>query len=231
MVGEFPTGLWVTKGQMKELGGWFRKGEKPTWLWRPFVVTKEGTDKEGNPTEDHFTRFTVFPVWNVAQCRDLDESKLWKNPDAVERNNDPLKSCENIVAGYPKPPTLRRGEPSYAPVRDTVYMPTRKDFVGSEAYYSTLFHELGHSTGHKSRLNRPGVQSVERFGSASYSREELVAEFTSTLLCGEAGIALSVIDNQAAYLRGWLKALKDDPKLLAEAAAAAQKSADHILAR
>ena len=99
-----------------------------------------------------------------------------------------------------------------------------------ENYYAVAFHELTHSTGHESRLNRAGVAGsrLAAFGSADYSREELVAEMGSAFLCAEAGIE-STLDNSAAYLKGWLGALKGDSRLIVTAASAAQRAADFIL--
>jgi antirestriction protein ArdC len=117
----------------------------------------------------------------------------------------------------------------YAPVRDVVGMPSIGLFQSSEEYYSTLFHELTHSTGHASRVGREGVDQLQPFGSESYSREELVAEVGAAMLCGMTGIANRTIENSAAYLRGWIARLKGDARLIVGAASAAQRAADFIL--
>ena len=100
-----------------------------------------------------------------------------------------------------------------------------------EEYYSTFFHELVHSTGHKRRLGRSGVEEVAAFGSHEYSKEELVAEIGSAMLCGVAGIEQVTLDNSAAYIQSWLKALKNDERMIVSAAGQAQKAADYILGR
>ena len=100
------------------------------------------------------------------------------------------------------------------------------EFNSEEEYYSTLFHELAHSTGHDSRLARDIGHS--QFGSATYSKEELVAEMSSAMLCGIAGIENRTIDNSAAYIQSWLKVLKSDKKLLVSAGGQAQKACDMI---
>jgi antirestriction protein ArdC len=110
-------------------------------------------------------------------------------------------------------------------------MPKPERFDSSEAYYSTLFHELTHSTGHTDRLGRKGIMDTVMFGSSDYSREELVAEMGSAFLCGETGILEPCIDRSSAYIAGWLKALRNDRKLVVTAAAQAQKAADYILNR
>ena len=98
-----------------------------------------------------------------------------------------------------------------------------------EEYYSTLFHELTHATGHPARLNRSTLMDFERFGDQNYSREELVAEMGAAFLCGITGIENKTINNSAAYLANWLDALKNDSRLVLVAASQAQKAADLIL--
>ena len=101
-------------------------------------------------------------------------------------------------------------------------------FITSDAYYNTLFHELGHSVGHASRLNRSGVTDHVQFGSGSYSREELVAELTAAFCSAAVGLDTSLVEESASYIQGWLTVLKGDAKAVVFAAAQAQKAADHI---
>ena len=115
------------------------------------------------------------------------------------------------------------------PSSDLVNMPLLNTFTNSEEYYSTLFHELTHSTGHKKRLNRQGITETAPFGTPLYSKEELVAEMGAAFLCGFAEIEQATIDNSTAYIQGWLKKLKNDKKLVIIAATQAQKAANYIL--
>jgi antirestriction protein ArdC len=108
-------------------------------------------------------------------------------------------------------------------------MPSIGLFRSSEEYYSTLFHELTHSTGHKSRVGREGFEPIHSFGSESYSKEELVAEVGAAMLCGVTGIENRTIENSAAYLRTWIERLKSDSRMIVTAASAAQMAADYIL--
>jgi antirestriction protein ArdC len=110
---------------------------------------------------------------------------------------------------------------------DSVQLPEAGWFGKVEDYYSTAFHELVHATGHESRLDRPEIGS-SRFGSEPYSKEELTAEMGAAMLCGVAGISPATVDQSASYIANWLKALKDDRKLLVGAAGKAQKAADYI---
>ena len=108
-------------------------------------------------------------------------------------------------------------------------IPALTDFEQAEAYYSTLFHELAHSTGHPTRLERSTVSDACPFGTTNYSKEELTAEMAAAFLCGHAGIENRTIDNSAAYISNWWSRLSEDRKLLIYAASAAQKAADYIM--
>ena len=111
-------------------------------------------------------------------------------------------------------------------------MPPREAFETPESYYSVLFHELTHSTGHSSRLARPGVTQPLRFKSHDYSQEELVAEMGASFLRAFAGIeSEDLVANSAAYLQGWLRALRKDARMLVIAGAQAQKATDWILGK
>ena len=110
-------------------------------------------------------------------------------------------------------------------------MPKPETFQDEQHYYCVLFHELTHSTGHDRRLNRAGVTDKVAFASASYSKEELVAEMGAAFLCGICDIGNRTIDNSAAYVQNWLRKLKSDKKLVVQAAAQAQKASDYILGR
>jgi antirestriction protein ArdC len=112
-------------------------------------------------------------------------------------------------------------------------VPHRDNFILADEYYATLFHELFHSTGHESRLNRDTCMKPAVYGSRGYCKEELVAEIATCFLCGEAGIANSTIDNSSAYIQFWLERLihllREDNKAFFRASAQAQKATDFIM--
>ena len=118
---------------------------------------------------------------------------------------------------------------SYSKILDYVQMPERTCFDRGEEYYSTLFHELTHSTGPPARLNRSSLTDFERFGDHNYSREELVAEMGAAFLAETCGIENRTINNSTSYLANWLDALKNDSRLVLVAASQAQKAGDLIL--
>ena len=171
-------------------------------------------------------------------CR-LDDIPADKIPtlNGSKREHSPIEEAERIVAGMPKRPEIRHGggRACYSLSLDRVDMPQPETFRSGQDYYSVLFHELTHSTGHESRLNRKGVSASDgewsAFGSTPYAREELVAEMGAAFLSGHAGIVERTISNSAAYIQSWLQRLKDDARLVVQAAAQAQKAADYILNR
>lgn len=117
----------------------------------------------------------------------------------------------------------------YIPALDKVQMPNPRNFYEDEQYYSTLFHELVHSTGHRKRLDRHSIFPDHKFGSRDYSQEELIAEMGAAYLCGICRIENSIIDNSAAYIDSWLKKLKSDNRFIVQASGYAQKAVDYIL--
>jgi antirestriction protein ArdC len=219
---------WLTYAQAVKLGGHVKKGEKSSLVvfWnigeeRTIVNRETGKEKLSKAI-----LLRYYSVFNLAQTEGIAEKLgLDKQIPVVPS----LDTCEEIVAGMPSPPKREQdAKACYVPSADVVRMPARELFASPESFYSVLFHELGHSTGHASRLNRAGIMEKHSFGDADYSREELVAEMTAAMLCGVCGISPAVIDNSAAYLHNWIQVLKGDAKLLIQAASAAQKASDYI---
>lgn len=215
---------WTTFRAAKKAGGAVRKGERGTLVtfWKRLRV-KDADAEDGHRIIPMLRHYTVF---NLDQVDGIDA------PAEAEREAiEPLAAAEAIVAGMPAPPSVGHGQDRafYDPRTDHVQLPRLEAFHSAEGYHHTGFHELVHSTGHGSRLARPEVATARiQFGSADYSREELVAELGAAMLCGHAGIDPS-IEQSASYINGWRKALSDDPKLILQAAGKAQKAADYVL--
>jgi antirestriction protein ArdC len=225
---------FLTFKQVKRLKGSVLKDEKAHLV--VFYKWLEKKDESGNVVLNDEGKTELVPmlkfyyVFNVGQCKDIDSKHI---PWQISREFNPIEEAEHIVENMPERPEIiyNRNQACYIPSKDKINMPSKNSFKSDEELYSTLFHELCHSTGHISRLNRKGVTQAAAFGSKVYSQEELVAEMGSAFLCGEAGIENRTIDNSAAYIRGWLSKLKDDKRLLVFAAGAAQKASDFILNR
>jgi antirestriction protein ArdC len=213
---------WLTYRQAQALGGNVRRGERGTKIvfWKFDKYETETADGETENRTSAFLRY--YTVFNLEQTEGL--KALLALPPAR-----PIESAETIIAGMPNAPAYERGFLAcYTPSTDTVTMPSPTAFHSQAEYYSTMFHELVHSTGHAKRLTREGFDRPQQFGSESYSREELVAEMGSAMLCGVAGIEQATLANSAAYLKSWIARLKSDSRLIISAASAAQKAADYI---
>ena len=218
---------WLTYKQAASIGGNVKRGEHGTKIafWKISDYRRQDAETgELADTDSKAVRLRHYTVFNVAQCDNL--------PDfGTGRVLNPIAECESVVSAMPNAPTIvQDGNAWYRPSTDTVGIPARDAFNSAEAYYATLFHELTHATGHKSRLDRFEETSADhQFGSESYSKEELVAELGAAMLCAFTGIAPQIIGNSAAYLQTWITRLKADSRLIISAASAAQKAADHIL--
>ena len=224
---EFSSPYWMTFKQCVDKGGHVIKGSKSSpvifWKWLDRKDT-EAADTDAVSGKIPMLRF--YNVFNLEQTEGIEP------PATTETINTftPIERAEQIIASMPLRPEIKYGgnRASYSPVLDYVRLPVQSSFAIPEEYYSTAFHELSHATGHESRVGRKGVTETSYFGSHEYSKEELVAEMGAAFLCGHAGIE-NTLENSAAYLAGWLKALKNDKTLLIHAAALAQKASDYIL--
>ena len=221
---KYPSPFWLTFRQVHLLGGTVRKGEKsfPVVFWKRFR-------EEGNEDAKPIPFLRYYSVFNVAQCEGITAPAIQAGEPKPKFER--IEKCESIVASMPKCPAIQHydGGACYSPWKDKIQMPDPELFASLEAYYSTLFHELTHSTGHVSRLNRKEVTEPGRFGTNPYGREELVAEMGAAFLCGNCEIENKTINQSASYIQSWLAKLKDDRKLVVLAAAQAQKACDFIL--
>ena len=217
---------WVTYRQAQALGGTVRNGQHGSKVvfWK---IREYRSEKQKSEETEHRKSILLrcYIVFNLEQCEGI------RFPGPVRAIN-PIEQCENIVRAMPNPPGFAQdARACYSPFTDTVGMPARSAFLAAEGYYSALFHEITHSTGHPSRLGREGIMNHSPFGSEDYSKEELVAEMGAAMLCGTAGIESRTLGNSAAYLQTWIKKLKSDSRLIVSAASQAQKAADYILGK
>ena len=234
-INSYPTSQWLTFQQIQKYGGDV-KGQQSTPIAYWDFKRHEDKDENGEVIATRvWANLYIHRLFNVAQVTGL------KLPEAKELQKltefDPIAEAEKIIKNFKNKPKIfhdTADDRYFQPSTDEIHLPPRKAFKSAHRYYKTVFHELTHSTGHKSRLNRweNDDMKAKHFGDEAYSKEELVAEFGASFLCMESGIdSTEVRKNSIAYLRGWLRALKNDKKLALQAASKAQKAADYILGR
>lgn len=219
---------WLTYRQAEEFGGHVRPKEQSSIavFWKQWEPSEDATDEAAKPNRKRIPLLRYYHLFNVAQCEDLKLPEL----EVVSRpRHQRITEAEAFVQAVPNLPPIREDSKlaCYSPAFDVVAIPPLDAFDTADAYYAALFHELGHATGHQTRLNRPGTDTP-RFGSADYSREELVAELASGFCCATIGLDNSLIDNAASYIQGWLTALKADTKAIIAASTQAQRAADYL---
>jgi antirestriction protein ArdC len=217
--------FFLTFKQTLELGGHIRKGAHGF----P-VVYFQVSAKKNEQTQEEERRF-ILKKYTVFSVQDVEGVEL-KLPELTPATHTPVEAAEAIVKGWAGCPRIvnMQQRAYYSPVLDYVNMPKPETFTSPELYYSVLFHELIHSTGHTSRLNRPDLTKSDGFGSPAYAREELTAEMGAAFLCAGAGLKDEQrFENSVAYVQNWLKALRNDKKLVIQAAGRASKAAAFIL--
>ena len=218
----------VTFKQAKEEGHPVKKGEKASMVF--FFKFIDAEDKDTGEKKQ-IPLLKYYSVFHISQCEGM------KPRFSVPLRSDlqPDKRAEQILQDYiaQSGVTLKRQESDrayYSPAQDMIVVPEISQFTDKAEYYSTAFHEAVHSTGHPSRLNR--ITDIARFGSESYSKEELVAELGASYLVNAAGLEThSSFGNSAAYIKGWLKELRDDKRFIVSAASKAEKAVDYIYNR
>jgi antirestriction protein ArdC len=221
----FTSQRWLTYRQAEQAGGHVRCGEKGTVIcYADRFTPRDEADKARS--EDREARTIAFlkrfVVFNTDQCEDL--------PDALTGSTVPLdpivavEEADRIIQASGADFRVGGGEAYYSPVQDYVAVPPQAAFQEPINWYRTALHELGHWTGHTSRLAR---DQAGKFGSAAYAREELVAEMASAFACASLGIVPTV--RHADYVGAWLEVLRADERAIFRAASAASKAADFLL--
>ena len=219
-------GEYVTFKQCQQEGGKVKKGEKASmvvfWKW-----IEQEDEENGEKKEVPFLRY--YNVFHIDQCEGLKAKHTEPLPNAANAN----ENADVFIADY----LLRSGvklihqdgdRAYYQPLLDRVVLPRMEQFKETAEYYSTAFHELTHSTGHASRLNR--LERTAFFGTDAYSKEELIAEIGAAALVNYSGLETpSIFRNSTAYIQNWLKVLNDDKRFIVSAAGKAEKAVKLIL--
>lgn len=219
-------GEYFTYNQVLAKGGHVRKYEKAQIVvfWKQVKVIEK--DEAGQQIEKIIPMLRYYSVFHADQC------------EGITAEQRPMKviahpAADDIITAYSQRERLdirhqRGDEAYYSPSRDCVVLPLREQFNSVSEYFSTAFHELTHSTGHSSRLNR--LKATAHFGNDDYGQEELVAEIGAAALLNYTGIETKQsLRNNVAYIQSWLNALKNDKRLIVQASGAASKAVDMII--
>lgn len=227
----YASAAWLTFNQAREMGGSVRKGEKGTLvtLWRPLMIAQKDANgaplmKDGKPIKKQILMLKHFTVFNVEQCDGIDLAKfapapVTDLPGGFVANDE----IEAWIKGTGAAIVEHGASAHYSPTGDRITLPTRERFEDAGAFYATATHELGHWTGHTSRLAR---DLGKRFGSDAYAAEELVAEMASAFACASLGIAGRL--QHAEYLAHWVRVLRADHKAIFTAASAARAAFEYL---
>ncbi len=240
---------FITYGQAFKMGGQVRKGSKSIKVnyWLPIYFHQDNDDcpltekdylKEDKSCVSKGHYWFSLKEYAVFSVEDVDGLSLPTIKQMIEDNEfkfDAVQEAEEVIENYIKKNGIKishRGNRAYyRPSSDSITLPAKKNFKSVNKYYETTFHELTHSTGHKSRLNRHEDENqINEFGDESYAKEELVAEMGAGFLCASTGTEdKKVKKNRVAYIQSWLGALKNDKNLVPIASQQAQKAYDYIM--
>ena len=219
-------GEYATFQQIQKAGGRVRKGEKSR-----MVVFWKWIEQKDEETEE-VKKIPFLRYFNVFHLDDTEGIKA-KHTKELPNIAEPSAEADRIITDYLNRSGVKLSHEEgnqayYQPSTDRIVLPLREQFTSTAEYYSTAFHELTHSTGHSSRLDR--LTKLAAFGSEEYSKEELVAEIGAATLNNAAGLETSAsFRNSAAYVQNWLTALQNDKRLIVSASGKAEKAVDLIL--
>lgn len=247
------SGEYASYKQWLEAGGRIKKGAESELVvfWKfPVLADKNldsgesyshggGTDPDGGHIDMASDRnrerttpiLRYYKVFHISQVDGVEPVKT----DALGQSDiKPIDKAETLLHEYLDKEEIRlecgaSNEAYYSPLRDLIHIPSRPQFRDSESFYATMLHEAVHSTGAKKRLARKGLTNV-MFGSKMYSKEELIAEIGSSCLMHHLGISTRETErNTSAYVQGWLRALRNDRRMIVYAAGQAEKAVKYIL--
>jgi antirestriction protein ArdC len=202
-------------------------------FWKQVFVDTDETSASGKPVQKRIPMLRYYSVFNAEQVTGLPARFAPAEAPEAPSHGEQMTRALEIHKAYIDRAGLdfsEGGDRAYYDLRNGIHVPPLAAYADPAEYWSTTFHEDTHSTGHPTRIRRPGIETFDHFGSGQYSKEELVAEMGAAMLMATAGIETpATFGNSAAYIASWLQKLASDPKLVIQAAAQAQHAVDYIL--
>lgn len=223
-------GEYATFKQWSDLGGTIKKGSKSEIVvfWK--ITPTEEVKEDGTKEVKHIPILRYFNVFHISQVDGVEPLEVAELTELepieeAERIKEEYKSRENITIDE-----IVTNEAFYSPSRDYIQVPCKEQYTDIAEFYGTLFHEMVHSTGSSKRLDRLDTSINSRFGSETYSKEELIAEIGSASILNMLGIETpQTFRNSTAYIQSWLKVLRNDNRFIVSACSKAEKAVDYIL--
>lgn len=224
MNSKFKSNKWITPNQIQKLGGSIKEEElensRDIFFIKNISKAIEEIDEDTGEIEKKEEKYTVlknYKVYNTDQVSGINFEE-----EVVQSKNEKIEEVEKFIANTKA--QIYRGSPAYSPSDDAIFMPDINDFNDKENYYSTLFHELSHWSGHESRLNRK--KATKKYD-AVYGYEELIAELSSAFLCAKHKISMKNTQH-SEYMDHWIKMLAENPYILFSVATHSSKSANYL---
>lgn len=224
------SGEYASFKQWNELGGKIKKGAISEivvfWKIQPFEEEQE----DGTKVIKQIPILRYYNVFHISQVDGVEPKERTKFTEL-----EPIEEAERIKEEYKEREHINiietvTNKAFYSPTGDYIQIPCKEQYSAIEEFYSTLFHEMIHSTGHKTRLDRLETGSNAHFGSESYSKEELCAELGSASILNILGIETpKTFNNSTAYIQSWLRVLRNDNRFIISASSRAEKAVKYIL--
>lgn len=227
------SGEWLTFNQIKALGGHVKKGEKarPVIFFKWIEKETDREDENGNKIVDKIPCLQRYFVFKVTQCENIEQKYNeddGETYDFIENRTAEEVANEYLTREKIELKTDDKNRAFYHTIKDYINMPDKKQFKTTEEYYSTLFHEITHSTGNEKRLNRL-KEEILSDDQQNYSLEELTAEIGSASILATLKLDnKKTLRNSTAYIQNWLKVLRNDKKMIVFASARAEKAIKYI---
>ena len=219
--------VFATFAKWKEVGATIKKGEKSHEVVFFKTLRKEQENEQGETETVNIPMMKTYRVFNADQVEGWDGNWLVADDKEQSQDWDDVELADMIINSSGANIQHRNQDQAfYMPSLDQIIMPERKQFKDDSGYYGTMFHELVHWTGSKTRLDR---KFGTRRGDDNYAKEELVAELGAAMLSGIAKVDVEPRADHAHYLNSWIKGLKDQPKIIMTAASNAEKAAQFII--